>query len=107
VRCWQEIVGKRDAERLAAVVDELLVKGATKPLGEAADQLALDHHRVDRTADVVTDQEALDCRFSGIGVDPHDANMDVAAIRCSRRSSIHLTGRPNRNAAKQTRKSSG
>jgi hypothetical protein len=40
----------------------------------------LDHHRVDRTADVVANQEALDLRFPGIGVDPDDANVDAVSI---------------------------
>ena len=63
----QQVIGEGDAQRLAAlVVDEFLVQRAAEPLREAADQLPLDQHRVDRPADVVGEQKALDGRLAGL-----------------------------------------
>src|SRR5437667_9036406 len=80
VRGRNEIIGESDRERLAAlVIDELLEQRAAEPLNRAAGELALDQHRVDRLADVVGDEIALDLHAAGVAVDPH--YRDVNAIR--------------------------
>src|SRR6266567_505977 len=67
VRGGNEIIGERDRERLPAlVIDELLEQRAAEPLDGAAGELAMDQHWVDRLADIVGDEIALDLHPAGL-----------------------------------------
>src|SRR6266699_2948151 len=78
----QQIIGQGDAERLTAlVVAKFLVKRAAETLHETADQLTLDQHRVDRPADIVGEQKALDRHLPSLGINADDA--DLHAVRVS------------------------
>ena len=76
-----QIIGKRDRERLAAaVVEKFLQQRAADALRDAAGDLALDQHRIDRLADVVGDEITLDRDGAGLAVDAHHRDMNAVRI---------------------------
>src|SRR5579872_1428462 len=60
-------------------VAELLEQRAAQSLRVAADDLAMNERRIDRSADVIGDAVAFDNDAAGLGIDAH--NGDMAAIR--------------------------
>src|SRR5438270_2013072 len=77
----QQIIGQGHAKWLAAlVVAEFFVERAAETLHETADQLALDQHRVDRPADIVGKQKALNRGLSGISIDPDHADLHAIGV---------------------------
>ena len=65
--CRHQIIGEGHRQRLAAlVIQELFQQRAADTLRTAANDLALDQHRIDRLADVVGDQIALDRDGAGV-----------------------------------------
>src|SRR5882724_4588839 len=73
-----QIVGKARCQRLAIlVIDELLEQGSADALRHPADDLTLDQHRIDGTADSIADQIALDRDPAGQWINSHLSNMDA------------------------------
>src|SRR3984957_2780221 len=65
-----QIIGERHRQRLAAfVVQKFFQQRAPNALRPAADNLTPDQHRIDRFADVIGDEIALDVDGAGIFVD--------------------------------------
>ena len=68
----QQVVGEGRGERLAVrVVRALLVERGADALRDAAERLALDHHRIHQRAAVLDDDviEDLDCADLGVDRD--------------------------------------
>ncbi len=81
-----QVVREGDRQRLAAlVVEEFLEQSAAEPLRKAAGDLALDQHRIDRAADVVGDEIALDRHAAGVAVHLGDGDMHAVGI-------VHVIG---------------
>ena len=76
-----EVIGEADAERLAArIVEKFFEQCAADALSDAAGDLAVDQHRIDRLADVVGDEKSLDSGRSGVAVDTHDGDVNAVGI---------------------------
>jgi hypothetical protein len=91
----QQIIRQGDAERLAAlVVAKFLVKRAAETLHETADQLTLDQHRVDRPADIVGEQKALDRRLPSLGINADDADLHAVGVGHMVRAEPAFVGQP-------------
>ena len=76
-----QVIGKIDAERLAArIVEKLLEQRAADALGDAAGDLAVDQHRIDRFADVIGDEKALDRERSGVAIDTHHGDVNAVGV---------------------------
>src|SRR5579862_2701249 len=75
-----EIVGQRDGARLAAllVIDKLLKERLADALRDPADDLALDHRRIDDGADVFGSDITHDLDFTGLRVDVDHGDMSAA-----------------------------
>ena len=71
-----QVIGEGDGERIAVLaIGELLEERAAEALDGAADELALEHHRIDGAADIVGDHQALDSDAAGAGIDAHHREM--------------------------------
>ena len=76
------IVHQRAGQQLAVVaVDDLLAERNPEPLGEAAQDLTVDDHRMQLPAAVVDDHVAHDGDTSRLHVDLHDRGVHTARPR--------------------------
>ena len=69
-RRHQQIFGERRGDRLAVVVEaHPFEERVADAVHDAADDLALDHHRIDRAAAIMREDEALDRDPAGLDID--------------------------------------
>ena len=91
-------------QRLAArVVEEFLEQRAADALRQAAGDLALDQHRIDRPADVVGDEIALDGDGAGVAVDAHHGDVHAIGIVHVVRLEPAFGGKARRRVAEELR----
>ena len=75
-RAGQQVVGERGGERLALRVEgHLLVERGADALRRAAEDLAVDDHRVDQHAAVLDDDVVEDLDLAGLGIDRDDGGV--------------------------------